>query len=436
MKNTLLIIGLLTGLTSQLVAGETLRLKIEPEREWLKAGSPEEIVVKIDLFASAKKDSHHRPPLNIAVVLDRSGSMAGAKIEKARQAAMDVVDRLAPEDIFSLVTYDTQAELVIPPQSVENKGDLKQKIRNIASRGRTALYAGVSMGAEQVALHLSSETVNRVILLSDGLANVGPSSTAELRALGREIGGRGIAVTTIGVGDDYNEDLMAGLAEASDSNYYYVKDTEKLPEIFAKELGGLQSIAARDVRIEIICPEGVKPIGLVGRPERFEGGRVEVLLSQFSPEQTRSLFLRCRVERSIPAIAQVNVRYRDTLDGDASRTIGGSAQVRFTKDQSVAAKSEKPEVVAQKELILTAVVKDTALAEADAGHYQKAAQALVSQALVLENQSRNAPASMQSTLHFEVENLRLRAGQLQQNQYEPGMRKALQSESWDTRNSK
>src|ERR1019366_3487769 len=119
----------------------------------------------------------------------------------------------------------------------------------------TALYAGVQLGETQIQSHLSSRRINRVILLSDGLANVGPSSSGQLRQLGGELSERGISVTTIGVGDDYNEDLMAGLAEASDANYYYVNDTEKLPEILAKELGGMLSVTAREVRIEIICPD-------------------------------------------------------------------------------------------------------------------------------------------------------------------------------------
>jgi Ca-activated chloride channel family protein len=283
---------------------------------------------------------------------------------------------------------------------------------------------------------LSSEKINRVILLSDGLANVGPSSTAALQQLGRTLCERGIAVTTIGVGDDYNEDLMAGLAQASDANYYYVKDTEKLPEIFAKELGELEHVAARDVRIEIICPDGVKPIGLVGRPEQFQGQRAEVLLSQFTPEQSRYVFLRCKVERAIPDIAQVNVRYSDELNGGVSQVLSGSARVRFTEDKTLAAKSEQADVVAQKELLLTAVAKDAALADADAGNYQRAAQTLVSQAVVLENEYKNAPTPMQSAIRQEVENLNLRASQLQQNQYDRATRKAMQSESWNYRNAK
>ena len=116
------------------------------------------------------------------------------------------------------------------------------------------MYAGVKLGAEEVKKNLSSKKINRVILLSDGLANVGPSTPAQLRELGHRLAREGISVSTIGVGDDYNEDLMAGLAEASDANYYYVKDAEKLPEIIAKELGSLLTVAAREIRLEVTCP--------------------------------------------------------------------------------------------------------------------------------------------------------------------------------------
>ncbi|MCX6926080.1 MAG: VWA domain-containing protein [Verrucomicrobia bacterium] len=292
------------------------------------------------------------------------------------------------------------------------------------------------MGATQVQRHFSSHRINRVLLLSDGLANVGPSSTQALRQLGHALSERGISVTTIGVGDDYNEDLMAGLAEASDANYYYVKDTEKLPEIFAKELGALVTVAAREVRIEIICPKGVKPIGLIGRQEVFAGQKAAVQLSQFALEQNRYLFLRCLVNEPQPEVAVVNVRYTDELNGGTEQSLSERARVRFTEDESVVAKSERAEIVAQKELMLTAVAKDAALVEADAGRYQQAAQTLNRQAIVLDRQYLNAPASVQPQLRDEAANLRLRANQLEQNQYDSGTRKSMQSESWMYRNSK
>jgi Ca-activated chloride channel family protein len=325
---------------------------------------------------------------------------------------------------------------LVPAQELEDKEAVKSRISRIRPGGSTALYAGVQLGATQLQRHLSSRRINRVILLSDGLANVGPSSPRDLRQLGHALSERGVSVTTIGVGDDYNEDLMAGLAEASDANYYYVKDTERLPEIFAKELGELVTVAAREVRIEIICPNGVKPIGLIGRPEVFAGQKASVQLSQLALAQNRYLFLRCLVNEPQPEVAAVTVRYTDELNGGAEESVSERARVRFTEDKTVAANSERAEIVAQKELLLTAVAKDAALVEADAGRYQQAAQTLNRQAVVLDNQYQNAPVSVQPQLRQEAANLRLRANQFEQNQYDSGTRKSMQSESWTYRNSK
>ena len=255
----------------------------------------------------------------------------------------------------------------------------KEKIESIEADGSTALYAGVKMGTDQLQEFFSSKRINRVILLSDGLANVGPSSPRELRRLGSDLAERGISVTTIGVGDDYNEDLMAGLAEASDANYYYVQDTEKLPEIFAKELGELLTVAARDVRIEIVCPDGVKPLGFIGRAEKFESQKAIVNLSQFTAGQNRYLFLRCLVNGEQPEVARVNVNYTDELGDGSVQSASGVARIDFTDDQSLSDKSANGAVLAEKELMLTAVAKDEAMAQADAGNYAEAAKILTAQ---------------------------------------------------------
>ena len=366
-KTILLTIGLATAFTANLLAGETLQLNLVPERGYFVKNSPQEVVIKIDLSAIAGKQKVRRTPLNLAVVLDRSGSMTGAKLEKTKQAAMQLVDRLAPNDIFSLVIFSDEARVLVPAQRVEDKDALKEKIESIQADGSTALYAGVKMGGGQLQEFFSSKRINRVILLSDGLANVGPSSTRDLRRLGSDLAERGISVTTIGVGDDYNEDLMAGLAEASDANYYYVKDTEKLPAIFAKELGELLTVAARDVRIEIVCPDGVKPLGFIGRAEKFDSQRATVNLSQFTTGQDRYLFLRCLVDGKQPDVAKVNVNYTDELGDGSVQTATGTARVDFTEDQSLSDKSVNGAVFAEKELMLTAVAKDEAMAQARKG---------------------------------------------------------------------
>jgi Ca-activated chloride channel family protein len=437
MKKTICLwLGLVTSLATQLVIGGTLNLKLEPDRDYVLKGSRGEVVVKIDLGAAAARKHRERPALNIVAVLDRSGSMAGAKIEKARQAAMDLVDQLVPGDIFSLVTYSDHVEVLVPARSVDDKEELRSRISRIHASGSTALYAGVQAGAEQLKHHLSSKRINRIILLSDGLANVGPSSPRELRRLGQDLSEEGIAVTTIGLGDDYNEDLMAGLAEASDANYYYVKDTEKLPRIFAKELGELLSVAAREVRIQITCPDGVRPIGLIGRPEKFNGQSTVVQFSQFLPEQNRCLFLRCKTSDDRAALAMVKVNYTDELNGGTEEAISGEVRIRYTGDRELAEKSIRRTVVAEKELFASALAKDQAIADADSGKYQEASRKLSAQAAALDQQYDSAPAYLQQQIKSEAYNLRQQSEQLSRNQYSAGSRKSMQSESFNTRNSK
>jgi Ca-activated chloride channel family protein len=267
----LLLVSLAAGFAQAAAASPApdVILRVTPERDYVYRLGPREVIVQIEVEARKNEDGR-RSPMNLAIVLDRSGSMEGAKLEKARQAAAMAVDKLADDDIFSLVVYDNDVDLLIPPERVgghDHREDIKARIFRIQAGGSTALHAGVVLGAKQVRSRFDKERVNRVILLSDGLANVGPSSTSDLARLGRELRSDGISVSTIGLGDDYNEDLMTALAEASNANYYYVKDAEKLPGIFAEELGAARSLLARSIIIRIEAPDGVKLKEIIGRPE-------------------------------------------------------------------------------------------------------------------------------------------------------------------------
>jgi Ca-activated chloride channel family protein len=229
---------------------------------------------------------------------------------------------------------------------------------------------------------------------------------------------------------------MAALAESSDANYYYVQDTEKLPAIFAKELGEMLEVAARDVRIEITCPDGVTPLGLIGRPEKFKGQQVGVNLSQLTAGQTRFILLRCRVSGGQPEIAHVKVSYTDEFNGGAAQTADDLAKVSFTDDQSASDKSLDGAVVAQKELVLTAVAKDEAIVQADAGNYKQAAKILSAQNSALNQAYAAAPVAMQMQIRSETVNVTNFYRDLDQGQYGNGSRKAMQSQSWEMRNSK
>jgi Ca-activated chloride channel family protein len=373
-----------------------LTLRVTPERDYVYRLGPREVIVQVEVEAR-KNDDGRRSPMNLAIVLDRSGSMEGAKLEKARQAAAMAVDKLGDDDFFSLVTYDTETDLLIPPERVggrDHREDIKARIHRIQAGGSTALHAGVVLGAKQVRRFFEKERVNRVILLSDGLANVGPSSSSDLARLGRELRGDGISVSTVGLGDDYNEDLMTALAEASNANYYYVKDAEKLPSIFAQELGAARSLLARSIVIRIEAPEGIRLKEIVGRPDiECHDRQAEIKMPELFGSEKRRFLVRCLAEGKMPDTvepATVQLSYA-TVAGEQAPEQRVSAKVVFTDDEKKAEASVRAEVAREHSVVQNRVAKETAVKLADEGRAKDAAELLRKQA------ARNAaaPAPMQ-----------------------------------------
>ena len=171
------------GFASSLAA--PVQLRVDLDRPILPADGPQRAIVKIALDCLPCPRTADRPPVNLVVVLDRSSSMAGDKIERAREAAIEALRRLDRRDLFSLVIFDHEVSTLIPPQHPFETAGLEQRIHAISARGNTALYAGVNQGAAELRKNLErTGYVHRVLLLSDGLANVGPSLPSDLGSLG------------------------------------------------------------------------------------------------------------------------------------------------------------------------------------------------------------------------------------------------------------
>src|SRR4051812_2337478 len=371
-------------------------LRVTPERDFVYRLGPREMIVQVEIEAR-KNDEARRAPMNLCIVLDRSGSMEGAKIERARQAAAMAIDKLGDDDVFSLVTYDNETDLLIPPERIGgnvHREEMKAQIHRIQPGGSTALHAGVVLGARQVRRLFEKERVNRVILLSDGLANVGPSSTSDLARLGRELRGDGIAVSTVGLGDDYNEDLMTALAEASNANYYYVKDAEKLPGIFAQELGAARSLIARNIVIRIEAPNGVHLKEIIGRPDIECHDRVaEIRMPELFGSEKRRFLVRCLAEGKTadaiePATVQLNYA---TVAGVQAPEQRQSPKIVFTDDEKKADTSVRMEVARENSIVQNRVAKEQAVKLADEGRAKAAAELLRKQAA----KNSAAPAPMQ-----------------------------------------
>jgi Ca-activated chloride channel family protein len=372
----------------------------------LAAGQNNKAYLRVKLEGLPYEESASRPPVNVSLVIDRSGSMTGAKIEQAKEAAILALSRLSPQDRVSVIAFDHRVQVVVPAGPFENFEEMKRRIEAIGPGGQTAIYAAVRQAGQSVGEGVAPDRVSRVILMSDGQANVGPSSPAELEELGRELGSHGIAVTTIGLGLDYSEELMTRMALASDGNHAFVENPEQLADIFNKEFGDVLSVVGQDVDIEIICPEGVTPLRGLGRDVKVDGRRVSFRLNQIGGKQERYLLIELEVAKSKAqgggVIADVNVSYLDPKT-KARAKIAAQAQVSFSASSEEATRSANASVASDVATQLANERSEKAVLARDEGKVADAKQqleqnaaALRAEASRLQAQSTAAAAPLRS----------------------------------------
>ena len=424
MKTKSLIVGLsmlvlslgvaMRGRSAEAVSSVTVETQLD-RPVLVRGGGEQEVVIKVTVVGGkVVQVEGERAPLNLAVVLDRSGSMTGAKIEKAKQAAMMLIDQLGKDDVISLVVYDSDVDVIASAQRVGGRQtQLKRLIQRIGPGGSTALYAGVKTGGDQLAEFLDEESINRVLLLSDGIANVGPKSNREITRLGQHLANGGMSVSTIGLGDDYNEDLMTALAESSDANYYFVDDVEMLVEVFESELGELKSVVARKLIVEIEFPKGVTPVRFLGREESFDanGNKGTIQFEMLAGEQQRELLVLCRVapeskaEAKDAAVASVNVRYEDAQAAGKLRKVSSRVTAQLSDDAELAENKVDAVVRAEAEVFANADVSRRAIKLADSGDVKAAEKAIDSQIIHLREAQSVAPEPQQQLLEAEIDAL-------------------------------
>ncbi len=309
-----------------------------------------------------------RAPVNLALVIDRSGSMSGAKIENARRAAMRLVDLLNDDDRISVVHYGTDVNALGGLfATAENKVKLKRYIANISDEGGTNIGDGLAVGQRHIERAKSDFRVNRLLLLSDGQPTVGITSSQGLVNAVRRIRDSGISVTSLGVGADFNEDLMQRLADVGGGSYGFISNATATAALFQKDLEQAGTMVARTATLSFTLPEGVRFVEVYGRPVSQSGNQVTVTLPDFSARQVEKLVVHLTASPSIRSgsidIAGFQLNYHDLLtEKPADARLSLAAMV--TEDTTLAlGKRDKAAVV----------IAGKARA---AVNYQKAAEAL------------------------------------------------------------
>lgn len=372
-----------------------------------------------------------RRPLNLCVVIDRSGSMSGDKIENTRRALKTLITHLDADDFLSVVQFDDEAQVLLEPTHVRNKDALKRLVDRIDTGGSTNLSGGWLLGLDLLGQQAGEGTISRCLLLTDGQANQGIQDPTALAAIGQEARrSRGIVTTTLGFGAGFNEDLLVGIARESGGAFYFVDQAEQAPAIFNEELQGLLRLAAQNVEVR------VRPQGLVrlmaqwtDYPGRVLPDGVAFALGDLYAGETKdvlmSLFVPGLPEMPAVTLAQLEVSFAE-IDGSAVtvKQIAQQVTVRVAGE----GESAEPDIVVLQQygLQMAAKGRKKAIQEADGGDYAKAERTLRTVAEKLAG----LPDS-DRLLAREIEDLRTQAGQFDSGVYQSYSRKVLRETAFN-----
>jgi Ca-activated chloride channel family protein len=389
------------------LAEKPLTLETRLGQSVMKTGETQRNFLRVAV-GGCERDKTDRTPVNVAFVIDRSGSMQGMRIAQAREAAIMALKRLNTDDIASVVIFDNHIETLVPAQKVTDHATFVDRIRQVGTRGSTAIHGGVTQGASEVRSHKDNRRLNRIVLLSDGRANVGPRDPAEFEALGRTLQAEGISVSTIGLGLGYNEDLMLKLARASDGNHAFAGDAADLIPIFNREFNDVLSSCAQMVSIDVEMKPGIRIVRALSRDGKVEGQHATFRMNQVYQATEHYVLMEVEVDKVFAdaednmELGRVRVSYTGPQDG-AQHTLDSAISGTFTVSEDAAKASRDMRV-------LEAVVEQTtrertlkAIALRDQGKLEEA-QALFQQNVAdIAGYQAAAPASSKRLEHLAKE---------------------------------
>lgn len=321
-----------------------------------------------------------RRPLNLSLVIDRSGSMAGNKLDYTRHASQFLIQHLGAQDIFSLVLYNDDIKTLVQPDTITNKDAIIQQLNRVQADGTTNLSGGWLEGCLHVKKRLADQYINRVILMSDGLANRGVVETPALVSMARQKREEGISTTAMGLGSDFNEDLMMEMAKAGGGAFYFIESPEVAPQIFQEELAGLLKIVGQNLSITFIPGSQVADVRqLNAYPEQREGRNLSFRLGDIFGNEVKTLVL----ELNVPALASLGEAQIATLrfeydDVSATGTSHHRNEYPVLVNVSASDVSTPPntEVTRSVLLLKAAQARDEAVSAADRGDFVRASSIL------------------------------------------------------------
>ncbi|MEH1812127.1 MAG: VWA domain-containing protein [Nostoc sp.] len=408
-----------------------IKTSYEFDQSILAAGSS----LKTDILLRFRPDIAKSPRrnLNLSLVIDRSGSMAGAPLHHALKAAESVVDRLEPNDIFSVVVYDDEVDSVVPPQAVTNKSTLKNSIRKVRAGGITNLSGGWLKGCEHVKTRLDPQKINRVLLLTDGHANMGIQDPKILTATAGQKAEEGIITTTLGFAQGFNEDLLIGMARAATGNFYFIQSIDEATEVFSIELDSLRAVVGQNLKVTLELADGVSLVDTLSlaKVSQNDAGQSVITLGELYEGEDKLLGLSLGIlSAQVGDLPVMKLHYSaDVVQDDRIQSVSGTvdvvAKVGTVEEAAFAATSH---IILELSRLTIAKAKETGLNLAEHGKHQEAEQILRSLVKDLRDKGLNENFEIAE----EIDQLEYFASRIAQKALGNAGRKEMRDQTYQT----
>jgi len=321
---------------------KALRVEIIPGRKATMANGPAREQFLLELRAGMEGMGGVRTPLNLCLVIDRSGSMEGAPLDYVKQACMQLVDMLNPDDVLSIVTFEQMVDVLMPPQRVSNKQMIKEGIGHIVAGNTTNLHEGLRVAFSQVIAGEQPGRATRMVVLTDGDPTEGIKDFQQIVGHVGEIKSRGVTCTFLGFGPDYNEELLAAMAKRSGGNYYYIPRPEMIPEVFRTEMEKLMTTLARNLKFNLKLARWVTMRG----PQQADSGEVEIAMA----DMERGSTLQQVIDLEFPnhplghyRVAGGKMTYDDAVSGQ-TESVDIDLVMEFSSDKALYSSPVDPRV--------------------------------------------------------------------------------------------
>lgn len=408
-----------------------IKTSYEFDQSILPAGSS--LKTNILLRFRAEVAESPRRNLNLSLVIDRSGSMAGAPLHHALKAAESVVDQLEPDDILSVVVYDDEVDSVVPPQAVTNKGALKNSIRKVKAGGITNLSGGWLKGCEHVKTRLDPQKINRVLLLTDGHANMGIQDPKTLTATSGQKAEEGITTTTLGFAQGFNEDLLIGMARAATGNFYFIQSIDEATEVFSIELDSLRAVVGQNLKVTLELADGVSLVDTLSLAKVSQNDASQAILALGELYEGEDKLLGLSLEISSAQVGELPVMKlhysADVVQDGLIQSVSGTADI-IAKVGTVeeAAFASTSHIILELSRLTIAKAKETALDLAEHGRHQEAEQTL--RALVQNLRAKGLNENFE--IAEEIDQLEYFAGRIAQKALGNAGRKEMRDQTYQT----